>query len=100
MEMTIRNDIHTKAIEVNIQSAGIVEKEQIFLLPENEIDENQLWEEKQNIRNQARNETHNDPENSVSELQKLHKPTSGLISVSSGYFKDNARIHTWSRTTT
>ena len=92
LEMTIRNDIHTKAIEVNIQSTGIVEEEQIYILPDEEIDENQLWEEKQNTRNQAQNETHNDPENDVSELQQFHKPTSGLISCSSGHFKDNARI--------
>ena len=92
LEMTIRNLIHTKAIEVNIQSTGIVEEEQIYFLPDEEIDENQLWEEKQNTRNQAQNETHNDPENDVSELQQFHKPTSGLISCSSGHFKDNARI--------
>ena len=92
LEMTIRNDIRTKAVEVIIQSSGIVEKEQIFSLPGDENDENQLWEEKQNVRNQAPTETHNDPENVVSELQQFHKPTSGLISVSSGYFRDNARI--------
>ena len=92
LEMTIRNHIHTKSIEVNIQSSGIVEQEQIYVLPDAEIDENQLWEEKQNIRNQAQTETHNEPENAVSELQQFHKPTSGLISCSSGYFKDNARI--------
>ena len=92
LEMTIRNDIHTKAIEVNIQSSGIVEEEHIYVLPDDEIDENQLWEEKQNIRNRAQTETHNDPENAVSELQQFQKLTSGLISVSSGYFRDNARI--------
>ena len=92
LEMTIRNDINTKAIEVNIQSSGIVEEEQIYILPDDELDENKLWEEKQNTRNQAQNETHNDPENDVSELQQFHKPTSGLISCSSGHFKDNARI--------
>ena len=43
LEMIIRNDIHTKAIEVNIQPSGIVE-EQIYVLPDDEIDENQLWE--------------------------------------------------------
>ena len=31
-------------------------------------------------------------ENNISELKQFHKPTSGLISCSSGYFKDNARI--------
>ena len=88
LEMAFRKDIHTKAIEVNIQSSGIVEEKQIYVLPDEEIDENQLWEEKQNIRNQAQIETHNEPENTVSELQQFHKPTSGLISCSSGYFKD------------
>ena len=48
LEMTIRNDIHTKAIEVNIQSSGIVEEEHIYILPDVELDENQLWQEKQN----------------------------------------------------
>ena len=32
LEITIGNDIHTKAIEVNIQSSGIVEEEQIYIL--------------------------------------------------------------------
>ena len=41
LEMAIRNDIHTKAIEVNIQSSGIVEEEPIYVLPDEEIDENQ-----------------------------------------------------------
>ena len=59
LELTIRNDIHTKAIEVNIQSSGIVEEEQIYILPDDELDENQLWQEKQNIRDQGQNETHN-----------------------------------------
>ena len=37
LEMTIRNDIHTKAIEVNIQSSGIVEEERIYILPDEEL---------------------------------------------------------------
>ena len=92
LEMTLRNDIHTKAIEVNIQSSGIVEDEQIYILPDDDVDENQLWPEKHNVLEQAQNETHNEPENDVNELQQFHKPTSGLISCSSGHFKDNARI--------
>ena len=43
------------------------------------------------IKPKPKHETHNDPDNDVAELH-FHKPTSGLISVSSGYFKDNARI--------
>ena len=49
LEMNIRNDILTKAKEVNIQSSGIVE-EQIYNLPHDEFNENQLWKEKQNVR--------------------------------------------------
>ena len=92
LEMSIRNDIQTKAIEVNIQSSGIVEEEQFYILPDDEFDENKLWEEKQNVRNQAQTETHNDPENNVTELQQFHKPTSGLNTCSEGHFRDNARI--------
>ena len=92
LEMSIRNDIQTKAIEVKIQSSGIVEEEQIYILPDDEFDENKLWEEKQNVRNQAQTETHNDPENNVTELQQFHKPTSGLNTCSEGHFRDNARI--------
>ena len=45
LEMIFRNDIHTKAIEVNIHLSGIVEDEQIN--EDDEVDENQIWEEKQ-----------------------------------------------------
>ena len=92
LEMSIRNDIQTKAIEVNIQYSGIVEDKRIYILPDDEFDENKLWEEKQNVRNQAQTETHNDPENNVTELQQFHKPTSGLNTCSEGHFRDNARI--------
>ena len=82
LELTIRNDIHMRAIEVNIHSPGIIEKEPIYVLADDEIDENQLCEEKQNIRNQGETESHKDPENDVSELQQFHKPTIRLISIS------------------
>ena len=42
LELTIRNDIHTKKIEVIIQSSGIVEEEQIYILSDDELDENQI----------------------------------------------------------
>ena len=90
--MSIRNDIQTRAIEVNIQPSGIVEEEQIYILPDDEFDENKLWEEKQTVRNQAQTETHNDPENNVTEFQHFHKPTSGLNNCSEGHFRDNARF--------
>ena len=92
LEMNIRNDFQTNAIEVNIQSSGILEEEQIYILPDDDFDECKLWEEKQNVRNQIQIETHNDPENNVTELPQFHKPTSGLNTCSEGYFRDNAII--------
>ena len=58
LEMSIQKHIQTKAIEVSIhiQSSGIIEEEQIYILPEDKFDENRLWEEKQNVRNQAQSE--------------------------------------------
>ena len=44
------------------------------------------------MRNESQNETYNDPENSVTELRRFHKPTSGLNICSKGYFEDYARI--------
>ena len=37
-------------------------------------------------------ETHNDPENEVSELQNFHKSTAGTIDYREGHLKDNAKI--------
>ena len=75
--MNLRNDIQTKAIEVNIQSSGIAEEEQSYIQPDDENDEKTLWEPKGNIRNQAQTETHNEPENEITELQNFHKTTAG-----------------------
>ena len=92
LEMNIRNDVATKAIEVNIQSTGVAEEETLYILPDESPTEQQLWEEKNTIRSMARTETHNDPENDVSELQTFHKPTAGTINYREGHFKDNAKI--------
>ena len=48
--MTERNDVHTKATVVILQSSDIVEEQQNYVLPDDEIDENQLQEKKQNVR--------------------------------------------------
>ena len=88
----MRNYVSTKAIEVNIQSTGLAEEEFIYLLPEQTPTEKQLWEEKEGIRGSAKTETHNDPENEVSELQNFHKPTAGTINYREGHFKDNVKI--------
>ena len=92
LEMNIRNDVNTKATEVNIQSTGVAEEELLYILPGECPTEQQLWEEKETIRQSAKTETHNEPENEVSELQTFHKPTAGTINYREGHFKDNAKI--------
>ena len=92
LERDIRNDVTTQAIEVNIQSTGVAEEETLYLLPEESLTEQQLWEEKETLRKAAKVETHNDPENEVSEFQSFHRPTDGAIEYREGHFKDNAKI--------
>ena len=92
LERNLRNDIQTKAIEVNIQSSGIAEGEQIYLYPDDEIDEQTHWEQKDKIRKQAQTETHNEPKNELIELQNFHEPTAGTINYREGHFRDNAKI--------
>ena len=50
-----------------------------------------MWEEREPLRKTAKIETHNNPENEVSELQNFHKPTVGTIDYREGHFKDNAK---------
>ena len=92
LEMNIRNDVTTQAIEVNYQSTGVAEEDTLYVLPDEIPTEQQLWEEKNTKRSMARTETHNDPENEVAELQTFHKPTAGTINYREGHFKDNAKI--------
>ena len=92
LEIDLRNDIQTKAIEVNIQSSGIAEEEQIYIHPGNKNDEKTLWEQKDNTRSRAQTETHNEPENEITELQNFPKPTAGTIEYREGHFRDNAKI--------
>ena len=47
---------------------------------------------KRNNSSISKTETHNEPENEVSELQTFHKPTAGTINYREGHFKDNAKI--------
>ena len=92
IDINIRNDITTKAIEGNIQSTGVTEEESLYILPEDKPTEQQLREEKETLRRIAKEETHNEPEIEVSELQNFHKPTAGKIDYREGHFKDNAKI--------
>ena len=91
LEMNIQNDVTTKAIEINTQSTGVTEKEPFYILPQDIPTEQQLWEEKETLRRTAKEETHNEPENEVSELQNFHRPTAGTFDYRKGYFKGNEK---------
>ena len=48
--MRIREDIETKPIEINVQSAGFREDEQIFYTADDDETEEQIWERKEQSR--------------------------------------------------
>ena len=90
-EMNLRNDIQTKAIEVNIQSSGIAEEEQIHIHPDNEIDEETHWEAKDKIKNKAQNRNTQRTEYGITEIQNFHKSTAGTLNYREGHFRDNPK---------
>ena len=45
--LKIREDVETRPIEVNVQSAGVSEEEQVFFTGEDNETEQQIWERKQ-----------------------------------------------------
>ena len=57
LEMNIRNDVITKAIEVSIKTTRVAEEELLYILPEETPTEQQLWEEKDTLRRTAKIET-------------------------------------------
>ena len=44
--LKIREDVETRPIEVNVQSAGVSEEEQVFFIEEDNETEDQIWERK------------------------------------------------------
>ena len=48
--LKIREDVETRPIEVNVQSAGVSEEEQVFFTEEDSETEEQIWERKQQSR--------------------------------------------------
>ena len=49
--LKIREDVETRPIEVNLQSAGVSEEEQVFFTEEDDETEEQIWERKNQCRN-------------------------------------------------
>ena len=57
LELNIRNDVITKAIEVSIKTTRVAEEELLYILPEETPTEQHLWEEKDTLRRTAKIET-------------------------------------------
>ena len=83
--LRIRQDIPTTPIELNVQSAGVTEKDQIFYTDDDEETEEQLWQRKKEARS---NPTNQIPEFTLDKLstqiqtptlQKLAKPITMAI---------------------
>ena len=54
--LRIREDISSTPIELDVQSAGVIEEEQIFYTDENEETEEQIWKRKQDARSNPTNQ--------------------------------------------
>ena len=54
--LRIREDISTTPIELNVQSAGVIEEDQIFFTDEDEETEEQIWQRKKDARSHPTNQ--------------------------------------------
>ena len=89
LKLRIREDISTTPIELNVQSAGVTEEEQIFYTDDDEETEEQIWKRKQDARSNPTNQppdilldhlsTHDNTQFQTQALQKLAKPTTMAI---------------------
>ena len=87
--LRIREDISTTPIELNVQSAGVTEEEQIFYTDDDEETEEQIWKRKQDARSNPMNQppdvlldhlsTHDNTQFQTQNIQKLAKPTTMAI---------------------
>ena len=87
--LRIREDISTTPIELNVQSAGVTEEEQIFYTDDDEETEEQIWKRKNDARSNPTNRppeslldhlgTHNKKLSQTQNIQRLAKPNTMAI---------------------
>ena len=87
--LRIREDIPTTPIELNVQSAGVTEEDQIFYTDDEEETEEQLWQRKKEARSNPTNQLpditldklslHKSTQIQTPTLQKLAKPITMAI---------------------
>ena len=62
VHLTIRDDIRTTPIQVNIQSSDVAEEEQFFFMPDDDTEtEEQIWERKLRARKKITEDNNNKP---------------------------------------
>ena len=87
--LRIREDISTTPIELNVQSAGVTEEDQIFYTDDNEETEEQIWQRKKDARSNPTNllpditlgklSAHTTVFSHQTTLQRLSNPTTMAI---------------------
>ena len=87
--LRIRKDISTTPIELNVQSAGVTEEDQIFYTDDNEETEEQIWQRKKDARSNPTNQlpditlgklsAHTTVFSHQTTLQRLSNPTTMAI---------------------
>ena len=87
--LRIREDISTTPIELNVQSAGVTEEEQIFYTDDDDETEEEIWKRKHDARSNPKNQPpdilldrlsiHDNTQLQNQTIQKLAKPTTMAI---------------------
>ena len=73
VHLTIRDDIRTTPIQVNIQSSDVAEEEQFFFMPDDDTEtEEQIWERKLRARKKIADDNNKEP---CSDGTNLETPT-------------------------
>ena len=86
--MNLRNDIQTKAIDVNIQSSGIAEEEPISLIRATKSMKKHIKNKKTISENKHRQKQ---ATNRKMKLHHFHKPTAGTMNNREGHFRADAK---------
>ena len=107
MILRIREDIPTTPIELNVQSTGITEKDQLFYIEDDEETEEQLRQRRKEARDQPSNQTtdialakfstHRRPFSQMTTLQKLSNKTTPLWPLNKTTISFYSNLKCWKR---
>ena len=105
--LRIREDISTTPIELNVQSAGVIEEDQIFFTEDDEETEEQKWQRKKDPRSHPTNQVpdvfleklsvHNSASSQQTTLQRLSNITTMAIEQQNDVILHQLRLKTAER---